>query len=95
MCVCVCVCVCVWLCLHMKGGSHAPHHHITAHHDTLPGQIVGALSLPTMMLQVPGSFVFAYSLYLVPGSHWSSWVTFLVSGLLQGVLLALCLVVMG
>lgn len=49
---------------------------------------VGSLSIPMMMIQVPGSFVMATSLAVRLGlSGWSTWVVYVVSGILQGCLL--------
>ncbi|TPX68914.1 hypothetical protein SpCBS45565_g02857 [Spizellomyces sp. 'palustris'] len=53
---------------------------------------VGALSIPTMLMQCPGSFIFVYSLAVQPGANWTSWLPYLVSGVLQGVLLTMCIV---
>ncbi|KAI8928354.1 hypothetical protein BC831DRAFT_119104 [Entophlyctis helioformis] len=52
----------------------------------------GALSVPMLAMQCPGSFVFAASLAMQPGTNWTSWISFLVGGTLQGLLLVLCLV---
>lgn len=52
---------------------------------------VGSLSIPMMLIQTPGSFVWSASLAARLGAEgWSSWGTFLVTGCLQG-----CLLVMG
>lgn len=52
---------------------------------------VGSLSIPMMLIQTPGSFVWSASLAARLGPEgWSSWGTFLVTGCLQG-----CLLVMG
>lgn len=52
---------------------------------------VGSLSIPMMLIQTPGSFVWAGSLAARLGVEgWSSWGVFLVTGCLQG-----CLLVMG
>lgn len=51
---------------------------------------VGSLSIPMMMIQTPGSFVFVASLAGREGTRWSSWVTYAVTGTLQGVLLVMC-----
>ncbi|KAI9653254.1 MAG: hypothetical protein M1829_001326 [Trizodia sp. TS-e1964] len=53
---------------------------------------VGSLSIPMMLIQTPGSFVWVASLaarYGVAG--WSSWIIYLVTGCLQGALLAMCI----
>lgn len=52
---------------------------------------VGSLSILTLSLQAPGSFVFAYSISQRPGIRWSSWVLFVVTGCLQAVLVGICL----
>jgi hypothetical protein len=52
---------------------------------------VGSLSLPMMVIQVPGSFLFAGSLFARLGFEgWSTWGVFLVTGCLQA-----CLLIMG
>lgn len=52
---------------------------------------VGSLSIPMMLIQTPGSFVWSASLAARLGIEgWSSWGVFLVTGCLQG-----CLLVMG
>jgi hypothetical protein len=53
---------------------------------------VASLSIPMMCLQSPGSFLFAYSLAVRPGTNWSSWITYLCTGILQAVLLGMCIV---
>ncbi|CAN3364397.1 hypothetical protein DICA3_F10044 [Diutina catenulata] len=51
----------------------------------------GTLSVGMMCIQTPGGFVFAATLFFTKGSHWSSWISYLVAALLQGTLLILCL----
>ena len=52
---------------------------------------VGSLSIPMMLIQTPGSFVWSASLCMRLGIEgWSTWGIFLVTGCLQG-----CLLVMG
>ncbi|KDE07991.1 hypothetical protein MVLG_01695 [Microbotryum lychnidis-dioicae p1A1 Lamole] len=58
---------------------------------TAQKQLVGSLSIPMMWLQTPGSFVFVYTLAVRPGVNWSGWATYLITGILQGALLVLCL----
>jgi len=53
---------------------------------------VGSLSIPMMCIQTPGSFVWAVSLAFRQGTKWSSWVTYVCTGILQGALLARCIV---
>jgi hypothetical protein len=52
---------------------------------------VGALSIPAMCMQTPGGIVFAVILSRTATGNWTTWVPYLVSALLQGVLLLLCL----
>ncbi|KAI8619805.1 hypothetical protein BC830DRAFT_1102112 [Chytriomyces sp. MP71] len=58
---------------------------------TVQMKSAGALSVPTLVMQVPGNFLFAFSLSLSPGANITSWGPLVISGLLQFVLLALCL----
>ncbi len=51
----------------------------------------GTLSIGMMCIQTPGGFVFTATLFFTKGSHWSSWVSYLVAALLQGTLLSLCI----
>jgi hypothetical protein len=52
---------------------------------------VGSLSIPMMLIQTPGSFVWSGSLAARLGlAGWSTWGVFLVTGCLQG-----CLLIMG
>jgi hypothetical protein len=51
---------------------------------------VGSLSIPMMLIQTPGSFVWAASLTARLGvKGWSTWGVFLVTGCLQGCLLGM------
>ena len=55
-------------------------------------QETGSLSVPMMIIQTPGSFVFAASLAVRLGpAGWSAWGLFIFTGLLQGVLLGMSL----
>ncbi|KAH9818601.1 hypothetical protein DFH28DRAFT_958494 [Melampsora americana] len=54
-------------------------------------KLVGSLSLPMMIIQTPGSFLFVYSLAVRPGVNWTTWIVYLVTGTLQGALLILCI----
>jgi len=58
-------------------------------YTTLKLRHVGSLSIVTMMIQVPGSYIMATSLAVRLGrSGWSTWVVYVVAGSLQGCLLA-------
>lgn len=52
---------------------------------------VGSLSIPMMLIQTPGSFIWAISLATREGTKWSSWLTYVVTGVLQGGLLVMCI----
>jgi len=55
-------------------------------------QHVMSLSIPMMLIQTPGSFVFAASLIIRYGiAGWSSWGMFIVTGILQGCLLTMAI----
>ncbi|MCJ1464774.1 hypothetical protein MMC07_003387 [Pseudocyphellaria aurata] len=55
-------------------------------------QAAGSLSIPTMCIQTPGSFVFAASLAKRLGTAgWSLWGIYLVTGCLQGSVLGMCI----
>lgn len=53
-------------------------------------KVVGALSIPMMCIQSPGSVVMIVSIALRPGTNWTSWITFLVAGVMQSILLVMC-----
>ena len=59
-------------------------------HKTYRSRLVGALSLGTMAIQVPGSVLFVLSLVLRSGTDWTSWLAYAVTGLMQGALLVSC-----
>ncbi|EMC91881.1 hypothetical protein BAUCODRAFT_39026 [Baudoinia panamericana UAMH 10762] len=51
---------------------------------------IKSLSIATMLIQAPGAFLFAFSLWQRVGwEGWSTWLVYVVTGLLQGVLLGL------
>jgi uncharacterized protein with PQ loop repeat len=55
-------------------------------------QQVMSLSIPMMCIQTPGSFVFSASLAIRLGIQgWSAWGVYIVTGVLQGILLAMCI----
>jgi len=56
-------------------------------HKTYSSGLVGALSIGTMAIQVPGSVLFVLSLVFRPGTDWTSWLAYAVTGLMQGALL--------
>ncbi|KAI9069809.1 hypothetical protein FKP32DRAFT_1640427 [Trametes sanguinea] len=55
-------------------------------------KLVGALSIPMMLLQTPGAVLMVLSIALRPGTNWTTWITYAVAGLMQGILLAMCIV---
>jgi uncharacterized protein with PQ loop repeat len=53
---------------------------------------IKSLSIITMLIQVPGAFLFAFSLWLRVGwQGWSTWLVYIVTGILQSVLLFLAI----
>lgn len=53
---------------------------------------VGSLSVPMMCIQTPGGFLFAGSLAVRLGwAGWSTWGIFLLTGVMQGILLSMAL----
>jgi len=55
-------------------------------------KLVGALSIPTMIMQTPGSIIMVFSIALRPNTNWTSWVTYAVAGIMQGMLLVMCII---
>ncbi|KAK2460738.1 hypothetical protein APHAL10511_007208 [Amanita phalloides] len=55
-------------------------------------KLVGALSIPMMLIQTPGAILMILSIALRPGTNWTSWITYAVAGIMQGSLLVMCLV---
>lgn len=58
---------------------------------TARARLVRSLSIPTMCVQVPGMLIFVYALASRKGVDWTSLLAYVVAGLLQCVLLALCI----
>jgi len=54
--------------------------------------LVGALSIPMMMLQTPGTVFMVISIMLRPGTNWTSWITFATTCVMQGSLLCMCII---
>ncbi|ETW77024.1 hypothetical protein HETIRDRAFT_241237, partial [Heterobasidion irregulare TC 32-1] len=54
-------------------------------------KLVGALSIPMMMIQTPGGFIMVLSIALRPGTNWTSWIQFLVAAIMQAILLTMCI----
>lgn len=61
-------------------------------YKTFKSKTVGALSIPSMCIQTPGSFLFVFTLAMRPGINVTTWITYLITGLLQGTLLIMCLI---
>lgn len=59
---------------------------ITTYHLKHPG----TLSIGMMCIQTPGGAIFAITLYFTKGSHWSSYISYFVAFILQGILLTMC-----
>ncbi|EJD02008.1 uncharacterized protein FOMMEDRAFT_109100 [Fomitiporia mediterranea MF3/22] len=54
-------------------------------------KLVGALSIPMMIIQSPGSALMVISIAMRPGTDWTSWIMFAVSGVMQAILLLMCI----
>lgn len=54
---------------------------------TYSTKLVGALSLGTMAIQVPGSVLFVISIFVSPDTDWTSWLPYAVTGAMQAALL--------
>jgi len=53
---------------------------------------VKSLSVVTMLIQVPGAFLFAFSLWQRVGwEGWSTWLVYIITAVLQGVLLGMAI----
>lgn len=59
--------------------------------ETCKSRRIGSLSLQMLCIQCPGSFLFAFTISRQPGSNISSWATFAIGGILQLVLILVCL----
>ncbi|EGO00969.1 hypothetical protein SERLA73DRAFT_178969 [Serpula lacrymans var. lacrymans S7.3] len=54
-------------------------------------KLVGALSIPMMVMQSPGGIMMAVSIARRPGTNWTSWAMFAVSAIMQLGLLIMCI----
>lgn len=52
---------------------------------------IGALSIPMMLIQTPGGFLFAYTIAIRPNVNWTSWITYFMAAIFQGILLLITL----
>lgn len=52
-------------------------------YKTYNARLVGALSLGTMAIQVPGSVLFCASIMLGEGTDWTSWLPYAITGVMQ------------
>ncbi|KAK9449317.1 uncharacterized protein V1518DRAFT_415659 [Limtongia smithiae] len=51
-----------------------------------------SLSIHTLLMQVPGGFLWAFTLAIRPGTQWSTWLPYFVAAALQTVLLSMCII---
>ncbi|CAE6343361.1 unnamed protein product [Rhizoctonia solani] len=64
---------------------------------TWHAKTVGSLSIPMMCIQTPGAVLMVLSIALrqepspVEGTDWTSWATYAAAGIMQGMLLLMCL----
>ncbi|EKM56784.1 uncharacterized protein PHACADRAFT_141718 [Phanerochaete carnosa HHB-10118-sp] len=54
-------------------------------------KLVGALSIPMMLIQTPGAILMVLSIALRPSTNWTTWSPYAAAGILQGILLVMCL----
>ncbi|THH03252.1 hypothetical protein EW145_g6401 [Phellinidium pouzarii] len=54
-------------------------------------KLVGALSIPMMIIQSPGAGLMVVSIAMRPDTDWTSWIMFAVSGIMQAILLLMCI----
>jgi len=55
-------------------------------------KVVGAISILMMCIQTPGAILMVLNIILRPGTNWTSWITYATAGVMQGSLLAMCLI---
>ncbi|KAL1939021.1 hypothetical protein VTO73DRAFT_10281 [Trametes versicolor] len=55
-------------------------------------KLVGALSIPMMVIQSPGAVLMVVSIAMRPGTNWTTWISYAVAGVMQGILLVMCIV---
>ncbi|ORY93205.1 hypothetical protein BCR43DRAFT_552653 [Syncephalastrum racemosum] len=56
-----------------------------------PGKTLTSMEKIMLTKSYTGSALFVYSLAVRPGTNWTAWITYLVTGLLQGTLLVMCI----
>ncbi|KAH9917998.1 uncharacterized protein B0H18DRAFT_1032697 [Fomitopsis serialis] len=54
-------------------------------------KLVGALSIPMMLIQSPGAVFMVLSIALRPDTNWTTWLPYAVAGVMQGSLLIMCI----
>ncbi|KAI0088322.1 hypothetical protein BDY19DRAFT_994229 [Irpex rosettiformis] len=54
-------------------------------------KVVGALSIPMMCIQTPGAILMVTSIAIRPGTNWTTWSPYAAAGILQGILLVMCI----
>ncbi|KAG0212358.1 hypothetical protein BGX28_006502 [Mortierella sp. GBA30] len=59
--------------------------------ETYIRKSVGALSIPSMLMQTSGTILLTVSLALQPTANWTTWIVYAVTALLQAILLVMCL----
>ncbi|CAE6485750.1 unnamed protein product [Rhizoctonia solani] len=60
-------------------------------HRTWHAKTVGSLSIPMMCIQTPGAVLMVLSIALREGTDWTSWAPYAAAGIMQGMLLLMCL----
>ncbi|KAG7884859.1 hypothetical protein KL938_001116 [Ogataea parapolymorpha] len=64
-------------------------------HTTYTLKHAGTLSMHMMLLQTPGGYLWSFTLFMQPGSSWSSWLPYFTAANLQLLLLIMCLYYRG
>lgn len=70
----------------LAGIQYFPQIYTTSHL-----QHVGSLSIPMMLIQTPGGFIWSASLAAREDTKWSSWLPYLTAASLQGILLVMAI----
>ena len=58
--------------------------------ETWKRKSIGSLSIMSMMMQIPGTCIFVYTLIFRPESNYTNWIGSLAAAIFQGILFVLC-----
>ncbi|KAK9460426.1 uncharacterized protein V1516DRAFT_676601 [Lipomyces oligophaga] len=76
--------------LGMQGTVLAILQYLPQIYTTYKFQHPESLSIHSLLMQAPGSLIWAITLAMRPGTEWSTWMPYLSAAVLQGVLLSMC-----